>query len=91
MDCTKKSFDSALEANLRAGEINSENSKKKKFPIQIRDYKCPKCDKWHLTSMQKGKFKQNEKFKTDLKYRNKLREKAFIRRESEYWNEYFGA
>jgi hypothetical protein len=85
MECKKKVFYSAEEANIRAGEINSENAKRK-GKTDFRPYKCEYCDKWHLTSMRKHQYKYVEY----VEYRNEINTKSFINRESEYWNQYYG-
>lgn len=52
MNCNKKPFDSMEEANLRAGEINSENKSNR-----MRPYRCS-CGKIHLTSKSKEEYKK---------------------------------
>ena len=76
---------SAKEADSRADEINSENSKIKNN-TRLRPYKCETCGNYHLTSMTKHAYK----LKNDIKYRNDVKEKKFIETESEHWNNYFG-
>ena len=77
MTCQKKAFEEGKEAEKRARQIRSETNGKTK----MRPYKCDKCGKWHLTSMSK----HTHKFVTNVQYRNEVYQKAFIRKESAYW------
>lgn len=79
-------FYSSEDANKRACEINSENSKTKKQKELLRPYKCDVCNNWHLTKMPKHQYK----YRNDVKYRNEINEKAFIRKETMHWEDYFG-
>jgi hypothetical protein len=74
-----------MEANIRAGEINSENAKTKSKNTRFRPYKCPYCNKYHLTSMTK----HFHKMVTDPEYRTKVNESRFIKEEADYWNDKF--
>lgn len=85
MKCKKKAFQSAEEAEARAGQINSSNKKTKKQNELLRSYKCKDCGNWHLTSMKKHQYL----YANNVKYRNKINEKSFIKKESEYWEDYF--
>ena len=86
MDCKKVDFDSLKEAKKRAAEINLNNSKSEGQKQKLRAYKCELCNKWHLTKMPKYKYM----WKNNVGYRNEIREKKFVERESEYWNRHFG-
>lgn len=86
MSCVKVSFGSALLAGNRANQINVENLKRDPNAIKLRSYKCDECNEWHLTKMSL----HNYRFITEVNYRNEVRERAFIKKESEYWNNYFG-
>jgi hypothetical protein len=85
----KKIFHTESEAKKRSNEINKEN-KKSGIKTKLRLYKCPDCNKYHLSSMNKHQQKHVEKFHKDLNYRNEFRERNFIKRESQYWNKKFG-
>jgi hypothetical protein len=85
MDCPKKGFDTKLEAKNRASEINIKNNENHD-KTKLRVYKCEWCNKYHLTSTTQRTYK----FRTDVNYRTRELEKAFVRRESEYWNNRFG-
>lgn len=50
MDCKKVAYDSKQEANARVIKIQKEEGDNKK---PIRAYRCPHCDKFHLTSFTK--------------------------------------
>jgi hypothetical protein len=57
----KKSFDTKEEAQEKLKEIKlkvKDSDKKEKYPI--REYKCPVCLKWHLTSISLGKQKKRD-------------------------------
>ena len=86
MECEKKTFNSALEASVRAGEINSENAKAKKKKRILRSYKCKECSGWHLTSMGKHLYR----YHNSPVYRDNFNTDAFIKKEAEHWNSYFG-
>jgi len=83
-DCKKKVFESKSEAKRRACEINKENYGKKGVR-KMRAYLCNYCGKYHLTSLHIVGYQ----FRTNIKVRNRLRESAFIKRESEYWEQRF--
>jgi hypothetical protein len=87
--CKKITFETLSLAKARAKEINLENSKKKKRKkqrrIELRAYKCKDCGKFHLSSMPKHRYMWNN----DANYRSDVREKVFIKKESEYWEEKF--
>ena len=82
--CAKKSFDTANEANSRLQEILRYGEIRKEGVLK-RHYKCIKCDKYHLTSMNKKKFNNTK----DSESRNKFREEIFIAIETEYFNKKF--
>lgn len=82
MKCQEKTrFETNEECQKRCNEINSEYDK----PL-LRVYKCPECKGYHLTSLTK----HQHKFYTDKRYRIETKERAFIKRESEYWKKKFG-
>ena len=87
MSCEgKKRFETAKEAGDRTNQINHENKKNKKKNPPLRSYKCDECGGYHLSSMNKHKYKMVN----DVKYRNKIHEERFIEREAEYWEKKFG-
>lgn len=90
MECKKVKFSSPEEASKRSNEINNKNKKTKYQKQILRPYKCDFCDGYHLTKMVKSTYKHNTRYRNDLKYRNDIHEKAFIKRESEHWENYFG-
>lgn len=81
----KKTFLDKDSARKRAKEINIEN-KSNNDPTTLRCYKCEHCGNWHLTSWSVHGFNWSR----DMSYRNSIREKKFIKRESEYWMKKFG-
>lgn len=83
--CKKKTFLTAKEADIRAGQINHENSKKDGFSLRLRPYKCNECGNYHLTKMSKHKHKMV----TDPNYKTRVNEIKFIETETEYWNQKF--
>jgi uncharacterized GH25 family protein len=88
--CKKKDYLTLELAKEAAKKINKEGAEKNGIKVQMRAYKCKSCAFYHITSMKKGEFSHIKKFKEDLKYRNKVREDSFIKRESDYWNRKFG-
>jgi hypothetical protein len=84
MECNKKLFQSIAEAKTRANQINIENQKTGD-QTKMRAYKCEYCEGWHLTSMSDHEFK----YKTNIEYRNMVNERAFVKREAEYWESHF--
>lgn len=86
MKCSKKKFENSQDAQKRANEINEENKKNKSQKERLRPYKCDICNKFHLTSMTKDQHKWH----TDAEYRHRKKHDAFIRRETEYWENRFG-
>lgn len=85
IECDKTVFFTHKEAQQRAIDINKGN-RSKGDATELREYKCPGCGFFHLTSMTKHTYKKT----TDREYRNRIREEVFIKRESEYWNKKFG-
>jgi hypothetical protein len=87
MDCLKTKFETLKKAKKRANEINTkltiDTTKTNKG--QMRSYKCEECGGFHLSSMSEHKYK----YKTDKKYKQKVNEIAFIKKESAYWNKKF--
>ena len=81
MKCSKKTFNDKQSASTRAKEINDENGKTKFQNQPLRAYRCPSCNKFHLTSITKFKFR----IKSDVNFRNEIRENKFIKIEADYW------
>ena len=87
MECEKKAFVNINDARIRLTEIvlNSDMDIK---PIRV--YKCEYCGKYHLTSKSHSAYDLNTKKKRKaIQTRNWKREKSFIKRESEYWENYY--
>lgn len=77
--CNKTKFNSSWEAHMRMLNIKLEDIN---APLK-RNYYCPICDAYHLTSMD------DKRFGEIVKRREKIHE-DFIKRESKYWNKKFG-
>lgn len=82
--CQKTSFSSMDAANARSNAINASN--KGKSVRLLRPYRCDVCAMYHLTSMTK----HQHRYVTDVRYRSMINTQAFIRRETEYWEDYYG-
>lgn len=88
MKCEKATYLTLNEARIALTKVMIK-SKRKIKPIRI--YKCEHCGMYHLTSKTERQYKTNLQLKNkEIKKRNQIREKAFIERESNHWNEYFG-
>ena len=88
MECTKKSFASAQEAEARALEIHKENKlngNQRKGSKPMRPYKCDLCGSYHLTSQTKHQYR----FQTDVNYRRSIRKSSFIKRMTSHWEMHF--
>ena len=83
--CTKKAFSNLKEAQKRLREIQIEANETKSKEYPIRAYLCDKCNLFHLTKVSAHK----NKFKIDKDYRTKVRENAFLKRETEFWEKKF--
>ena len=83
--CKKKAFSTQKEALTRLREIIKEATKAKSKEYPIRAYLCDKCNLFHLTKVSAHK----NKFKIDKDYRTKVRENAFLKRETEFWEKKF--
>lgn len=79
--CEKTSFESKEKALERIQQIAASpdrgNGRK-----PHRAYKCEHCEKWHLTSTSKKKYKEN---KNKPKIRAERRYQNWISKEADYW------
>lgn len=81
MNCDKKTFETLKKAVKRANQINHENNQNKNNNLKLRAYKCNDCNKFHLSSLSE----HQHKYFTDKNYKTKVREKSFLKLETEYW------
>lgn len=80
MKCDKTAFEDKKSAQKRLTEIKEHGEKRDRTPERV--YLCPKCKKYHLTSMN---ISDLSKWLQKLKERVKIREERFINRETAYW------
>lgn len=79
--CHKVPFENRKLARQRAVEINAE-AEVRRNGFKFSAYHCPLCLKYHLSKMDRSLAR----WINDIEYRNKLREEAFVARETRYYN-----
>lgn len=79
--CVKVAFENRKIARKRAEEINAEKEVRASG-FKFSAYLCPLCLKYHLSKMDRTLAR----WINDIAYRNKVREDAFVARETRYYN-----